>query len=285
MKKDFAYWFLLIGFGLFFSTCDIINPEEQLPAYLEINNFDFTTTASQGADSEQITDVWVFVDDTSLGVYELPATVPVLNLGNQRITVFPVIRENGLRSSPIIYPFYERYETTQELISETIISINPSTTYTNKTVFELVEDFNNNGHQLNGGDPNAVQVVDGVGAIQLAGKEMVEFTSSSTFLDLPTSGGLPVFVEFDYKTNVELEIGLLGLNANPINPVSSTLYNYILCPINRWNKVYINLQPDLEASQLPSYKLAFRATINDTGCGNVNTNAPEVLIDNVKFVH
>jgi len=270
----------ILGF-FFLSSCSLLNPEEQLPAYLEIKKFDLTTSAQQGENSAQITDAWVFVNDLSLGVYELPATVPVLELGNQNITVFPVIRENGLRNAPIIYPLYQRYESTLTLSANQTITIQPTTTYdSNNTVFELVESFNTSNHLLRGTDPNAVQAMDGIGKILLVEKDTVEFTSSTTFVDLPTSGGLPVFLEIDYKNNVAFEIGLVGINNN----INATSYKITLCPINRWNKVYINFQEDLQVSQLPNYKLAFRVSTDDLGCGGAEVTNPEVLIDNVKFI-
>ena len=123
-----------IGMLLFLSSCSIIDPEEQIPAYLEINSFELTTTPAQGENSAQITEAWVFVNDLSLGIYELPATVPVLELGSQNITIFPVIRENGRPSTPIIYPLYRRYETTLELMANQTINIQPTTTYQSNTV-------------------------------------------------------------------------------------------------------------------------------------------------------
>jgi len=279
-----VYHLTLILLLCLLNSCDISNPEEAIPAYLKIERFDFSTTPEQGTDSEQITDVWVFVNDLSLGIYELPATIPSLEVGNQNITVFPVIRENGIRSTPIIYPFYNRFETNMKLVAGETVTIQPATTYVSNAFFELVEDFNGSGHLLKGGNANAVKTVDGVGQVLLGESETVEFTSTGTFIDLPTNNGLAVFLEFDYQTNVELEIGLVGLDPSPTNPVDATFYSVILCPINRWNKVYINLQEVLENSQLPGYKLAFRASTNDTGCGNVTNETPEVLLDNIKFI-
>lgn len=279
-------YFRTLGiFTLFFlSSCSLVDPEEQLPAYLEINNFELTTSPLQGENSAQITDAWVFVNDLSLGVYELPATVPILDLGSQNITIFPVIRENGLRSAPVIYSLYNRYESTLELMANQTITIQPTTTYDDNAVFELVEDFNGSNHVLSGTDQSAVQSVDGIGKILLEEKDAVEFTSSNAFIDLPTSGGLPVFLEIDYKNNVAFEIGLVGINDNPNSPINATSYKVTLCPINRWNKVYINFQEDLQVSQLPSYKLAFRVSTDDLGCGGATETNPEVLIDNVKFI-
>ena len=82
------------------------------------------------------------------------------------------------------------------------------------------------------------------------------------------------------RNNVAFEIGLEGISNN----LNATLFKVTLCPINRWNKVYINFQEDLQISQLPSYRLAFRVSTDDLGCGGGIETTPEVLIDNIKFV-
>lgn len=287
--KNLVFLFLL-PLCICLSSCDLINPEEPLSAFLQINKFDFTTTEAEGAASEQITDAWVFVEDISLGIYELPVTVPVIELGSKSVTIFPVIRENATPSTPIIYPFYERYEEAVELIATETVTIQPNTMFLpQNTIFELVEDFENSSHQLNGDTPDAIQIVErptrdgnisGVGQILLDGATEVEFTSTATFLNLPTSGGLPVFLEIDYRTNIEFELGLVGIDPNPVQPINAVSYKIILCPIDRWNRVYVSFQPELAASQLPAYKLAFRASTN----GLLANQTPEVLIDNVKFI-
>lgn len=293
MHKILFNYSLLLLCGLF-ATCEIINPEEDLPAYLQINEFAFTTTGSQGANVAQITDAWVYSGDISLGVYELPATVPVLNLGNQTITVFPVIRENGLRSAPILYPFYQRYTLDVNLTADQTITIQPMTAYlANSTVFELVEDFEDTSHKLTGRNPDAVKINrtpakvaygNGVGQVLLDTLGDIIFTSSPTFGDLPTQGNFPVYLEISYKTNVEFNVGLVGLDNNPSNPINATAFKVTLCPIDKWNKVYINFQEDLTLSQLPNYKLAFRLSTDDTGCGRIENETPELLIDNIKFI-
>ena len=286
----------MIGFGLFSLTvsCELINPIEEVPAYLEVEKFSFSTSVEQGANSEKISDAWVFIDEVSLGIYELPATIPNLNLGNRKVTIFPVVRENALPQTPIIYPFYERYELLTDLVSGQVYPIKPVTGYlSSNTVFELVEDFEGSNHRLNGGDPNAVRLINdpdkvrtgnGSGQVLLESMEQVTFTSSASFLDLPTEGGLPVFLELDYKTNISFEIGLVGIDVNPALPVNATNFKIILCPVDFWNKVYINFQEDLTISQLPAYKLAFRVSKDNQGCSISENIVPEVLIDNVKFI-
>ena len=279
----------LLFLGLLFTSCELVNPPEAIPAYLEISDFQLNTNPSQGSNFEKITDVWVYVAGTSLGIYELPASLPVLAQGEQLITIFPVIRENGLRSAPVIYPFYERYEIQLDLQPEQTFVIHPSTTYIENTVFELIEDFEKNTHKLN----RAVAIVtesdkvfsgNASGQVLLKDINEVEFTSAKTFSELLSVGNSPVFLEIDYKTTVEFEIGLRGIDPSPTNPVNATNYKVTLCPIDEWNKVYINFQEDLQISQLPSYQLAFRASTENTGCEPISSTLQETLIDNIKLI-
>jgi len=274
-----------LAFIIFFTSCDIVNSEEGIPTFLEVNTFQLTTnTQTQGSDQHQINDVWAFVGGEALGVFELPAIIPVLAEGEQTITLLAGIRQNGLRSAAVVYPFYERYEQIVNLKGGETLSISPSINYNGNSIFELIEDFETNATKLTGGiqritEINKVKEGTGTGSILLTASETT-INSSVTFLNLPTSGGLPVFLEMDYRTNVELEVGLAGLTGTN----RSVNYKVTLCPIDQWNKVYINFQEDLEISQLDRYQLAFRVSTNDTGCGNVDSNNPEILLDNIKLI-
>ncbi|MEM1124402.1 MAG: hypothetical protein AAGJ18_28445, partial [Bacteroidota bacterium] len=59
---------LLLAIIALLGACDLINPEESLPAYLNVEPFEFSTLPEQGVNSSQITDAWVFVDDVSMGI-------------------------------------------------------------------------------------------------------------------------------------------------------------------------------------------------------------------------
>jgi len=226
---------------LFISACDIINPEEEIPSFIQINEFQLVTNeVTQGSNTHQITDVWAFVNGEALGVFVLTPTIE----------------------------------------------------YISNSVFVLIEDFEDGSIGLEGNSngtinrvTNTTQVLsgNGAGSISLI-EEATEINSITTFLDLPTSGGTPVYLEMDYRTNVELEVGLVGFDLSTVNPIQATNFNVVLCPIDDWNKVYVNFQTDLELSQLDGYQLAFRASINDTGCGGIPTENPEILLDNVKLI-
>ena len=284
---------ILFLFLFSISACDIINPEEEIPSFIQVNEFQLITNeAVEGSNTHQITDVWAFVNGDALGVFELPATIPVLASGMQNITLFAGIRVNGIRNSPVIYPLYDNYEVNVDLVPEAITLLTPTIEYVSNNVFELLENFENDNINLEALNNGAINRVtnstptlsgNGVGSISLVG-EATEITSIATFVDLPTSGGIPVYLEMDYRTNVELEVGLVGIDISTLTPIQATIFNVVLCPIDDWNKVYIDFQGLLEQSQLDGYQLAFRASTDDTGCGGIPTDNPEILLDNIKLI-
>ena len=105
----------LFSFGFFatllFSSCELYNPSEPIPAYIHIEKFNLTTDyATQGSNSHKITDAWVYVDDQLIGCFELPATFPVITEGTHKVKIVAGIKVNGIASNRGQYPFYNPYE-------------------------------------------------------------------------------------------------------------------------------------------------------------------------------
>ena len=72
--------FVIIGLALFlgFSSCKKFSGSQEVPAYIHIDSLtvdcDYFT---YGANTSNITDAWVYVDDQPIGCFELPATFPI----------------------------------------------------------------------------------------------------------------------------------------------------------------------------------------------------------------
>jgi hypothetical protein len=83
---------------------------KKFPSYLYIPKITLNTDyPSQGSNSNGIADGWVYVDDYLIGVFELPATIPVTKKGYCKIEVRAGIRKNGQSNSRMYYPFYSTY--------------------------------------------------------------------------------------------------------------------------------------------------------------------------------
>lgn len=282
---SFRYSIMFLAF--FMIACDAINPADPIPSYLIIEPFQLTTTENQGSDSEKLTETWLYVNDEFLGAYSLPAIVPVIAEGDSKIILFPGVRVNGISSTPDIYPFYSTFEldTTLFLAVKTVVT--PMIKYAENAEFSAVENFDFNQPLLNDldGDLETKVILSNDDVFEGAASGKIVLTQDhpdiqvSTILqytDLPTNG-TPVYLELNYKNNVEFALGLIGIENNP--PGISD-YFYVFNQQQEWNKIYIELTERLKVSQFQKYQIAFRANFNASS-GETNF----IYLDNLKLVH
>ena len=75
-----------------FSTVFILSGCKQddiTPSWLQIDYIGLTTNVvTEGENSHGITDAWVYMDGVALGVFELPARIPVLAEGTHEFQIF-----------------------------------------------------------------------------------------------------------------------------------------------------------------------------------------------------
>jgi hypothetical protein len=282
-------FYLLAASVLFLQGCDIINPKEKEPAYLYIPSFTFAANLNQGTSSEAITEVWVYANDQSLGVYDLPAKIPILDLGTSNIRIFAGIKSNGISNTRIRYPFFAPFDTTLTISAFQIDTLIPNFSYYNQAVisekgFEsgnfLVQMGANNGSfsvtnqaaQVFEGNRSGLGHLD-VGASKLYYKDDDNLNYTS---------GDNVFLEMNYSSNNTFSVGFItttgGITSkNPaliINPSSS---GDGLTP--SWKKIYIDFGYILQ--QNPSAQFhEFYIESNSTN----STTPVNIFLDNLKWV-
>src|SRR5689334_16065814 len=93
---------LTILFSFSLLSCEIINPEEDIPSYVRAESISLVAdSATQGSSASRITDVWLYVDDQPLGVYEMPVSIPVLAEGKHALAIRAGVIVNGIASTRI----------------------------------------------------------------------------------------------------------------------------------------------------------------------------------------
>ncbi len=71
-----------------FSSCSLLDSDKPVPFFLDLKDPTVRTPDNTGFDTHKITDVWVFADGQILGVFPLPAKVPVsVNNSDSEITI------------------------------------------------------------------------------------------------------------------------------------------------------------------------------------------------------
>ena len=267
-------------FCLLLSSCVT---ENAVPAYISIPNFTLTTTSAQGSAAQKITDAWVYVDGNLNGIFELPAKFPVADIGKHEFQVFAGIRQNGQKQNNVIYPFFQPYKTTLDLKAGETTTVRPTTTYLTESRFWLIEDFEfNNSFRIDrDNNPNLkfVNADNGFegksGLITLTKANPLMEKASNVKAQIPTSA-VSTYIEFHYKTEVELSVGIFGSSSS--NAIGTTTYKVTLFPNTFWNKAYLNMTQEIKDMQLTDFQVVFRSLLPDS------LAQATILIDNVKLV-
>lgn len=287
-KKTNQYLLLLIPVILMMGSCGFVEEEGDIPAFVYIKEAGIqTNNAIEGASTADIRDVWMFVDGQNIGIYEIPSDIPVLPSGSeQSIRILPGIRNNGIQSNPVFYPFYEIPDYIRQYNSFDRDTLSLEFKYKEETIFKYQEDFEgiNSFTKDIDGDENTSMVITSDEAVTggRSGKLMVqngattlEVASNLDLPDLPTNGSA-VYLEIDYKGNTELLVGVSGT----IGGLNAQFYKIILKEQDDWTKVYIDLAGEISGSQLETYNVLL---------GVMKENESEedgvVYVDNIKLVH
>ncbi len=264
------------------------------PVWLEINKWTLEnnplSTNQPGFLNHNFSDVWVYVDNKLVGVFEVPCKIPVLQWGDAKsIRLYPTIRNNGISSTKKIYPFCEAYEQFSDLVAGSTITINPKTRYGSACNFWL-EDFESstakfitdtdasNATMVYGSDPN-IALSGTYGYIALTSSDSLWVGVSNAPIVLPKSGA-EVYLEVDYRNTAPILQGLTGISSdgtatdNPfiqLNAQTSDL---------KWKKIYLDLKEIVSYSaNAVSFKPYLRALIQES------TGSADVYIDNIRLVY
>ena len=269
MKKITYLVALLMIFG-----CQKEENFNAIPCYLKID----TITLGENNTTTNITDAWVYIDDQLQGVYELPATFPMLETDYQTLRIKAGIKSNGIASSRIAYPFYTSFIDTVLFTPNQTITVNPTVSYLDSLDFWL-EDFET-GLSLDT-DSLSFSIDNFNGIDNKYGKIILQdsmLLSEITTFELPhlPQAGAPVFLELDYKCNTQFLVGVY------VNFPHSVLQKDLLWinPKDDWNKIYINLTSTIsEGVGATSFKV-FIGMKRD-----FDLEKNELYFDNLKIVY
>lgn len=297
MNHLFKPFTTLFVFSFLLLSCD--REKEQIPSYIHISDFEFTTNPnnSEGLATSDIVSAKIFINGAEIGNFELPGTFPVIAQGNCKIEIFPNVKENASSNSQKYYKVYTSYLDTVDLKPGQVDSIKPKCVYRSNTVFKWMEDFEDQAISLaksglnNTYDslvcipvstPGVDQPFSGssfCGYVEAKSDSFVVFERSTlnAYTDLPVLGS-DVYVELDIKSNVSFQIGVYtylsaGTDQSPVLVVNPTG--------GEWKKIYVNLKPqigDLAAGTPVRLFFGFYKDDNDT-------QDKKVYIDNLKLVY
>ena len=240
--KHLTYLFLLL---LFFS-CEKGDLND-IPANIKINDISLTGNAT-----ENITDAWVYINDQLQGVYELPSQFPILNIGTHKLRVKAGIKDNGIASSRIPYPFYASYiQEEVEFVEHEEMELFPTVNYI-EGITILTEDEGITLDETNYSDTSIITLTEENWSAGFLTDSLITFEIATNELeDLPQAGA-PVYLELDYKCNTEFLVGVY-INYSPTVIKKDALW---VNPKEEQNKIYVNLTSIIsEGINAPSFSV------------------------------
>lgn len=278
------YFYILISIIFISISCEKLDKEEKIPSYISVYKSSIQTNyANQGAATSNIADVWVNIDGNRQGTYEIPTTFPVLETGRHKVTLRAGIKVNGIAASRIIYPFFDMINIDTVLEEGKKVIINPVYSYKLATVFAWREDFQGNGFSLDKcleSDTLLYVITDSVGnrygkfSIDAIRKRFYYKSAESYVLPM---NGTAIFLEFDYRCNHPITVGLL------INKLQTSISTPILV-INphptTFNHIYVDLSYVVNYNfDALNFNIIFQAALQD------GYTKGEAEIDNIKLIH
>lgn len=286
--------FFLMGF-LFLSACDIINPEEDIPSYIYLNEPTLSSTPREGSASQNISEYWVFLDDEFIGAFPIPSTIPVLKVGTAELRVEAGIRENGLSSTPDIYPFYTPYRQSIELKTGETQEARPQFAYRDNTQFAFIDNFDQNftlfRDVITGTSQSRMRISEN-DPFEGNSSGLIQLTSTDPFVEIATAtrfGGLldngnSVFIEVNYRSEVPVSFGILGYEQGGSDPVVFA-YQAGFNASEEWKKIYFNFTSIIFNSEADEFKIVMQAALPLDANNNFALDQAQVFLDNIKLVH
>ena len=285
--KGLIYTGLIALFVLGQMSCDIVNPEEEIPSYLKIESFELEETfdvESFGL-SSKIVAANVIVNGETAGVISIPGKIPVYADGETTITLDPLVEENGGDNTLQIYPFFERVDISANFTPRDSTTIDVKTKYKADAFFRgssfsgsdefFTEDLDGNGLTQLTISTEGGQVGEGsIGRIVLNAENPAyeSATTASALIDI--SNANQVWLEVQYKSDVDFIFGVT-------NAANENDREFGIRGKDEWNTIYFNAANFLISQNITTFQLTITAILPSSWSGG----DAEILIDNVKLVY
>ncbi len=287
---------------LIFNSCSKEQFKADIPSYLHISSIDLQTEPTEGSDSSNFTDAWLTMDGEFLGVFELPATVPILADGIHDFRIYAGIKANGISATRIRYPFLEvcdlliseddesDMDTSRRisLYRDSTIFIKALTRYSASTNFLLLEDYEGNEEVMVSSeitDTNFVKVKSEALVYEGASSAAIFLDDTNSFFEILSSEFTslntlyhPTMLELNYRCDHPFRVGVVVKTAE-----SNTFRSFVpyqIKPSADWNKIYIDMTYQIN---LGNSSNEFGIFISAEKSKSIETAS--FYFDNIKWLH
>lgn len=270
--------------------CNMINPAEKVPTYVSIDSFQFSNPnpSATGSASHNITSAWVYYKNSLVGVFDLPAKVPVITDGQGQILVVPGITFSGLKNYQQQYPFYTSDTITITPAEGKVLPLSPKTQYRNSAIVKWMENFDLSNPFIPVDEDNPYDTtikkidksVDPDKIFEGSGSGYIYLTKDKPSSESINNTGFPItkgeaYLELNCKSSVDFQVGLQTNAAN-----GDIVYDYVLTikATDTWKKLYVGLHAFVGQYNGKAYRVMVKAVLPD------DQQNGYVLLDNLKVV-
>ncbi len=296
-----------ISLGALFLVAACNQEEAKKPVYLVIDAIHLETDFNEeGSEHQDITTVWVYINNEPAGAYELPATVPViLNEGNNELLLYAGVNTNGIQSFRSIHDgfnplFLDVFNPNTPGKIDTIVLSDEQLTVNYRSNFNLiqVEDFDDPGLNFEStifsdtsifktNDPDSIFRLIPYGSTTPepnTNSGLIVLDDTNPFVELAsvvgynlTPGAQNIYLEVSYRTNIQVGFGLIAdyPGAGDRQDVTTVVF-----PKEEWNKIYINLITEFQAfPNANGYKVLITARKPS------DIAEARIYLDNIKLIY
>jgi hypothetical protein len=272
------------------------NKDVEIPSYIRIEKVEYRESGPNGNGGSNIPDAWVYVNSELMGVFELPAIIPIVTGEPVDLLVGAGIKLNGISTTRDEYPYYNRWEKDGvTLFEDSIVTITPFVANRSTIIAPWNEDFEDAAISIDSTagsdvsltrksttqeDPDYIENFSGYAQLS-EDKPGLKLRTKNVY-DLPTNG-TPVFLEMDYKTNQEFVVSII------IDLIDQAAYEEPILFIRpsmddsgnpEWNKIYIDLTDILDpVTSSNEFEFTITALYDDSN------PTGELYFDNLKLIY
>lgn len=276
-------WILIFMVSL--GSCTFFDNADLLPMYFKVDEVQLTTNALQGENTHNIHALSVYAENASIGVYGLPTEIPALAVDDAlELDIIAVVRNNGVASNPVEYPFYETIKNSYDFEGGETVNLDLNFEYSDQVKIINVADFEvSNSFTVDIDNNPGLEFVrssetpygDFCGKLTLTESETTFVKATFTRTARETVFNGPVFLEMDYKNDFDFNIGIVRYEPGNFEV---PFFTSGVKASDEWNKVYIELTPALSDDLIETFTIM-------VGSVPQNTSTGSVWLDNIRLVH
>lgn len=287
---------LLLGLGgLLAGGCELINPEEEIPAYVSVGEPRLVLPTGDTV-TGTLPDVWLLQEGNYLGTFPMPVTVPVLDKSTERFFLLPGVWKNASTDEHTTYPFIQADTALLQLSARDTAVVQPLFRYFPDSVlaYRFVENFEDVGLKFDQYRPSSPGVTiqssedapfegERCGIVRLDTTEPRFEMYTSVPMFLPR--GQPIWLEVTYRGNVKFGFSLYHEipGSSPGSRIPQLTPLLIPNPPvfdDEWQTVFIDLRPMVNSTLATSEQRLY--FVSSLPAGRTEST---LYLDNIRIIH